>query len=162
INVDAVKRGVSLAFLPGRIEVLCLRPVLVIDGAQNRESAARLKCSVERIFKQDKVIVLLGLSGDKDIRGVCAELLPLADEFILTRASVKRAADPDLIKGYIKGREVRIADDVRESLGIAFSRAGKNDLILATGSFFLISEIRELMIGSKAAGAEWRERRCQG
>jgi len=147
ISVKTVKRGISHAFLPGRMEVLCQRPFLVIDGAQNSASAARLKYSIEQIFKYDKLILLLGLSRDKDIRGVCRELVPLADEVILTRASVERAMDPALLKGYIKGKKAWTTRDVEEGLGMAFSRTVKGDLILATGSFFVIGEVRRLIVG---------------
>ncbi len=147
INAKTVKKGISRAFLPGRMEILCQRPFLVIDGAQNGASAARLKYSIEQIFKYDKLILLLGLSRDKDIIGICRELVPLADEVILTRASVERAMDPALLKGYIKGKKACITRDVEEGLGMAFSRTVKDDLILATGSFFVIGEVRRLMVG---------------
>jgi len=139
---EVVKSGILKAFLPGRMEILCREPLFVIDGAQNAESASRLKYSVEEIFKYDRLILLLGLSADKDIRGVCRELVPLADEIVLTKAQVARAADPHIIRGYIRAGKVRIARDVKESLGIVFGLAGKTDMVLAAGSFYLIGEIR--------------------
>ncbi len=147
IDEDALKKGISSAFIPGRMEIICRRPMVVIDGAQNGDSAERLKYSVEQIFKYDRLILLLGFSRDKDIKSVCRHLVPMADEVVLTRASVNRAADPHLIRGYIKGKSVRITADVKEALGVAFSRAGKNDMILATGSFFVIGEVRGLLLG---------------
>jgi len=150
IDEDALKKGISSAFIPGRMEVICRRPLVVIDGAQNGDSAERLKYSVEQIFKYDRLILLLGFSRDKDIKTVCRHLVPVADEVVLTRASVDRAADPHLIRGYIKGKSVRITSDVKEALGVAFSRAGKNDMILATGSFFVIGEVRGLLVGAQS------------
>ena len=72
--------------------------------------------------------------------------VPLADEVILTRAAVERAADPEVIRGYIKGKRTYSAVDVKEALGAAFGRAGENDMILATGSFFLIGEVRKMIL----------------
>jgi dihydrofolate synthase/folylpolyglutamate synthase len=118
----------------------------VLDGAQNRESAKRLKYSVEQIFNYDRLIVILGLSGDKDIRGVCEELSTIADEFVITRAGVERAANPGTIRGYLRGQKAIITSDVKEALGVALRNASSNDLILATGSFFVIGEIRELVL----------------
>jgi folylpolyglutamate synthase/dihydropteroate synthase len=65
---------------------------------------------------------------------------------VITRAAVKRAADPLLIRGYVRGKRTEITDDTKEALGLALSQAGKNDLILATGSFFVIGEIRKMIL----------------
>ena len=77
---------------------------------------------------------------------MCAELSPLADEVIITRYSSPRSADPDMIRGYIRGKKVSMTRDVKEGLGAALSIAGENDLILATGSFYVVSEVRELVL----------------
>ena len=145
IDIEAVKRGVKDAYIPGRLEVLARNPFIVIDGAQNAESASRLKYSVEDIFKYDKLILLLGLSKDKDIKGVCRELAPLADEVILTRASSKRAASPEIIRGFLKGKKATITRGVKEALGLALAKSAQCDLVLATGSFYMIGEVRELL-----------------
>jgi dihydrofolate synthase/folylpolyglutamate synthase len=145
IDPLALKRGIESAFIPGRMEILSLRPAILIDGAQNGESAAKLKYSVERIFKYDKLILLLGLCRDKDVESVCGELAPAASEIVLTKASADRAMDPHVIRGYIRGKKVSITSDVREALGTALRLAKKNDLILATGSFYVIGEVRQLL-----------------
>ena len=146
VDTAKVKEGIKNAFIPGRMEILSRKPLMLIDGAQNADSADKLKKSVEQIFKYDKLILLLGLSEGKDIKGVCDELASFADEIILTRASVKRAQDPHIIRGYIRKRPVRVTKDVKEALGVALDLAGENDMILATGSFFLIGEVRRLLL----------------
>ncbi|MFC1644026.1 bifunctional folylpolyglutamate synthase/dihydrofolate synthase [Candidatus Omnitrophota bacterium] len=145
LTEDAVKKGVERAFIPGRLEALCRDPLVVIDGAQNAASAQELKYSVEQIFRYDRLILLLGISQGKDIKGVCRHLAPLADEIVLTRASSERAEDPYLIRGYIKGKQIKVTTSAKEALGMALHLAGEKDMILATGSFFLIGEIRNLI-----------------
>ena len=144
----AYKKGLENAFIPGRMETVMKAPLIVIDGAQNCDSARSLKRSVEQIYKYDRLILLLGMSNDKDVKGICDELSGFADEIILTRAGVSRAQDPHIIRGYLKGKSVQITSDTKEALGLAFKMAGKRDLILATGSFYVISEIRELIKGA--------------
>ncbi|MGD2279045.1 MAG: bifunctional folylpolyglutamate synthase/dihydrofolate synthase, partial [Candidatus Omnitrophota bacterium] len=100
-------------------------------------------------FRYDKLVLILGFSKDKDIKGVCGQLVPAADEIVLTKASVARAADPLLVRGYVKNKEVKITNDVKEALGRAFKLAGKGDMILAAGSFFVIGEIRKLLVGAE-------------
>ncbi|MFQ5952754.1 MAG: bifunctional folylpolyglutamate synthase/dihydrofolate synthase [Candidatus Omnitrophota bacterium] len=145
LDEGIIKRGIEKAFIPGRLEVLAREPLVVIDGSQNEESARRLKSSVERIFKYNKLILILGLSKDKDIRGTCRQLASMADEIVFTRASCERAADPLLIRGYIKGKPARVTRDVKEALGVALKKAKKGDMILATGSFYVIGEVRKML-----------------
>jgi folylpolyglutamate synthase/dihydropteroate synthase len=76
-------------------------------------------------------------------------LVPIAGEVIITRASGKRAADPFLVRGYIRGRRVKVTSDVTEGLGVALHMAKPRDLILATGSFYVIGEVRELVLKGK-------------
>ncbi|MGB3112768.1 MAG: folylpolyglutamate synthase/dihydrofolate synthase family protein [Candidatus Omnitrophota bacterium] len=149
IDGKTVKRGIERAFIPGRMEVLSRRPLVVIDGAQNGESAKRLRDSVEKIFKYNKLVLILGVSRDKDIKNICGHLTPMADEVILTKASVERAADPLLLRGSVKGKDVKVTGDVKEALGIAFGKAGAGDMILATGSFFVIGEVRRLILDNR-------------
>jgi len=145
-DVDRVKEGIYGAFIPGRLEVLGSEPLLVIDGAQNSDSAGSLRYSVEQIFDYDRLILLLGVSSDKDIEGVCRALRGLADKTIVTRACTKRAADPFIIKGFLKGMDVEVADNVNEAIGRAYRAARKKDLILATGSFYVIGEVRKAVL----------------
>jgi len=152
IKNDVFAEGIEKAFIPGRMEVLSRSPRVVIDGAQNAASAEQLRHSVEKIFKYNRLILILGVSKGKDIAGVCRYLAPMADEIVLTRASVDRAEDPYLIRGYIRNksrRVVKVTADVTEALGTALQSVGKDDIILATGSFFVIGEIRGKILGGK-------------
>lgn len=144
-DVSAVRRGVREAFLPGRMEVVLKKPLIVLDGLQTSSSAQRVKYSVEHIFKYDRLILLLGLSKNKDAEGICKALSPLADRVILTRAQVERAMDPDVIRGYIKGGSTQVTRDSKEALGLALKEAGDEDMILIAGSFFLVGEVKKLL-----------------
>ena len=146
LDDEALKLGLQQAFIPGRMEIISQNPSMIIDGAQNAESAARLRFSIEEIFKYDRLVLLLGMSKDKDIKGFCKELAPAADKVILTKVDMDRAADPVIMRGYFNGKDVRVTGDVKEALGAAFAEAGENDLVLVTGSFFLIGRVREMIL----------------
>jgi len=144
-DIENFKKGIADAFIPGRMEIVSREPLFVVDGAHNKASANRLKYSVEQILKYDRLILLLGISKDKDIRSICEELVPLSDEVIITRSSSQRSADPGMIRGYIRGRKVIMTETVKEGLGAALAAAGENDLILATGSFYLVGDIKRIL-----------------
>ena len=148
IDKEAVRRGVKAAKWPGRLEVVSKNPCLILDGAQNRASAKALALAVKRAFKYNTLTLVLGVSSDKDIRGILDELLPIAGKIILTKSKVvDRAADPRKIKELIPGNDdIYLTDNVEEAVEKARSVTGNDGLILVTGSLFVVGEAREILI----------------
>jgi dihydrofolate synthase/folylpolyglutamate synthase len=142
ITAGTIREGAGKAFMPARLEIVARNPLIVLDGAQNAYSAAALERAVREIFSYDRVILVLGLARDKDIKGVCDGLSRIADEAVLTRAASPRACDPAVIRGYLRGIPASITFDTREALGRALRSAGEHDLILVAGSFYVAGEIR--------------------
>jgi dihydrofolate synthase/folylpolyglutamate synthase len=118
------------------------RPYLVLDGAQNRASARALRGAVRTNFKYQKLILVLGISNDKDIKGICEELCDLADKVILTKADNPRASLPSDLARYFMDKELFVTANVREARKQAFALSGKEDLILVCGSLFVVGEFR--------------------
>jgi len=145
ISSEAVKKGITKAFIPCRFEVLAENPVTVADGAQNAASCRVLASSVRKIFGPRKVILIAAFCSDKDIKGSCRALRAIADTVVATRARTARAADPSEIAGYFPGKNVMIARGAEEALAISKKMAGKNDIVLAAGSLYLAGEIRSLV-----------------
>ena len=56
VSVDCIKEGLYNTIWPGRLEMLCRKPYIVLDGAQNAASAVVLKSAVKSIFKYRKLI----------------------------------------------------------------------------------------------------------
>lgn len=146
IGVAAIRRGLYNTIWPARCEVISRDPLLVIDGAQNVASSRVLRQAIKDNFKFRKLILILGISQDKDIQGICKEFYSLADQVILTRADNPRAAEPALLSGYFRGKDVYLTRNVKDSLCLAGKKAGKEDLILVTGSLFVVGEARGMFL----------------
>ena len=148
IDKDAVRRGVHNAKWPGRLEVISKWPYIILDGAQNRASSNALIDAVKRTFKYRNLILILGISSDKDIEGILEELLPAAYKIILTKSKIiERAASPENIKGYVnpKDMDINLTQNVEDALAKAKSFAGSEDLVLITGSLFVVGEARQIL-----------------
>ena len=141
INMQAIRRGLYNAVWPGRCEVISRGPVVILDGAQNVASAMVLRNAIKANFKYKKLILVLGVSADKDIAGICKILDPLADEIILTQADTSRAMAASKLSGYFK-RKLYLTESVKKAKFLAGSLAQKNDLVLVTGSLFAVGEYR--------------------
>lgn len=142
-KASAIRQGLYNAVWPGRCEVVGRNPLIVLDGAQNLASAQALRLAIKDNFKYRKLILVLGISSDKDIWGICKELNSLADKIILTSAATPRAADPKKLATYFQ-RNPYLTKSVKEAKLLATSLAAKNDLILVTGSLFVVGEFRDV------------------
>lgn len=145
VGVQAIREGLYDTVWPGRCEVISLAPLVILDGAQNAASAKALSETIKDSFKYKKLILVLGISDDKDIRGVCSQLNALADEIILTKADNPRAANTEALEGYFKEKKLYKTCNIKEALELAKQRASAKDLILVTGSLFVVGEARELL-----------------
>jgi dihydrofolate synthase/folylpolyglutamate synthase len=127
----------------GRLQVLREGPWLVIDVAHNTDSMEKLVAALKKHFRFDNLTFILGFSNDKDIRGMIARAASVTDSIILTRTRSPRAVKPEaLVEEFQRyGVAPWITDSVPEALKAALGRAGRNDLICAAGSIFVIAEV---------------------
>ncbi len=142
VSEDSIRKGLSRVVWPGRMHLIGSSPLVIVDGAQNRSSARALKESIKD-FSFDRLILVLGVSSNKDIAGIARELCPGAGRVILTKADNCRAARPEQLKEKIADyiTAPAITNSSKEALDLAKGEASKDDLILITGSLYLVGEI---------------------
>ena len=146
ISDSAIRQGILDAAWPGRMERIAKDPMILLDGAQNPASAKRLMAGVKRHFHYEKLILVLGMSDDKDLDGILSEFMPAAFYLIATQSANPRALSARIILEHAKefGKEIFAEDSSSAALKKAKSLAGAGDLILVTGSLFLVGEIKQL------------------
>lgn len=144
MEAQTIRDGLYNTFWPGRCEVVCTNPLVVLDGAQNIVSARAIKEAIKENFQYNKLILVLGISKDKDVEGICGQLDDLADEIVLTRSDNPRAAEPKMLAGYFSGKKVHLSANVKDAKAKAEHITKKEDLILFTGSLFVVGEARGL------------------
>jgi dihydrofolate synthase/folylpolyglutamate synthase len=128
---------------PGRLQVLTRSPWLVLDGAHNAASAEVLRQALDSSFEFERLLLVVGLSEGKDALGVLSALTPRAASVYLTRSSHERSAKPSdlepLVRASTRAR-VGIFADAADAFEQALAAAGPRDLVLVTGSLFLVGE----------------------
>ena len=149
---ENIIEGMKRVNWEGRLQVLSRYPLLVADGAHNRDSAQKLRQALRKYFKFDKTILIIGLSSDKDLSGIVAELAPTFDKVIVTRSIHPRAmaAAPIVAEFKKYGIEAEQADDVSIALSLALKLAGAGDMICVTGSLFVVAGAIEQTAGEKS------------
>ncbi|MBN2272383.1 MAG: bifunctional folylpolyglutamate synthase/dihydrofolate synthase [Sedimentisphaerales bacterium] len=145
IDNEKAAHGLGQVSLPGRMEMICDDPRIMIDAAHNAASINALIYAVGQNIPYDSMIVIFGCNKDKDIHGILSMLQYGADKVIFTRSNSPKAMLPqDLADLYteICGKMCQTALTLGEALQLAKAAVCKEDLILITGSFYLIGQAK--------------------
>ncbi|MCR4429363.1 MAG: Mur ligase family protein, partial [Caldiserica bacterium] len=141
-----LRKGFGELKWPGRMEVLSKSPLLVIDGAHNPNKAAALIRGVKEYFEFKGLILILGVSKDKDLEGIIKEFSKENPLVLATAYKSERAFDPEIIQNLCNRINLssQAFPSVESAIKMAFELANKDDLILATGSIYIAGEVRDL------------------
>ncbi len=137
--------GLASVRWPCRMEVLSETPLLIADGAHNRDSARRFRETLAEYFARDRAFLIVGANSDKDIEGIAEELAPIADGVFAVKADHPRAMEPERIAGVFEalGARVEVRHDVGEAIGAAMEASAGDGVICVLGSLFVAAEARE-------------------
>ena len=146
IEDNAIYQGLSNVHWPGRLEVLKKSPIVVIDGAHNPAAMKNLKRVLFTEFNFRKLILVIGIMEDKDIRAMFKQIVPFAHKVILCEPNMDRAASTKIIAKSLQEWNVKYHQikDVKEAVIYALSIANPKDLICVTGSLFTVGEARRI------------------
>ena len=143
-----VRRALTHLRCPARIEVVSREPLTILDSAHNVPSMRALAETLKRDVPFKRLILVLGLARDKDIDGILREIVPLADELILTSSGYPRAAEPGLLGEKVMGlfgRRALVVGEVERAMEEAKRLARPGDCICVTGSFYLAGRVMGVM-----------------
>ena len=148
---ESLRRGLKTTHWPGRLEILGDHPLLVIDGAHNAEAFRELRRVLLQLFSKRKLILVLGFLADKAAAELLPEIVPDAEAVILTKPLSPRAADPLDLEGIAREIcqcSVFVEEEISAAIEKAFSLAAAEDMILISGSLYLIGEARRILKGN--------------
>lgn len=148
INVASIRQGlehvVSLTGLKGRWQQLGQHPLVIADVSHNPDGIRQLLQQLKQL-SYEQLYLIVGTVNDKDLNTVLS-LLPKAAFYYFCQAGIPRALAAEELQAQasLHGLNGQVMADVNEALKEARSRAASNDLILITGSTFVVAEIEEL------------------
>jgi dihydrofolate synthase/folylpolyglutamate synthase len=147
LSLPGIRRGVQQVRWEGRLETVSRQPWIVLDGAHNRDSARCIREALATCFEYGRLILILGISANKNLGGILEELVPLAATTIATRALVPRAAPPQQVADLAARwcSHILVAEDPQKALTVAIAEARPADLILITGSLYLVGDVKRLL-----------------
>lgn len=145
-----LRQSIESVYVPGRMELLVKdSPKILIDGAHNGESMEALVAGIKRHFDVDKIVFVLGVNSDKDIKQILQAINPYCQKLIATRSVSQKAMEPKLIAAEAQelGIDCSLSESSDEALELGKKLAGNSGFVCATGSLYLIAEVREHLLG---------------
>ncbi|EKS4345751.1 bifunctional folylpolyglutamate synthase/dihydrofolate synthase [Clostridium sporogenes] len=132
---------------PARLEIVNKNPLTVIDGAHNMEGIEGLKNNVNKYFKYNKLILILGILKDKQVEDMIKTLVPLADRVLtVTPHNDRGESSKELMHIALKyNNNCEYLEDYKECYNKGKSYYEEGDMILICGSLYMVGDMRKLI-----------------
>lgn len=148
ITDENIKNGIGKTILPGRVEIISRKPLVILDGGHNEDGAKAFYEAVLPELKNKYVIVVAGMMADKSVEKSLKPLMKKADTFFAVTPKNPRAMKcldlADIANKYSK--EVIATENVKDAIKIANMMLGEDAVLLVVGSLYLAGEIRETLL----------------
>lgn len=147
---EALIEGVERASWPGRMELFPGEPRVLLDGAHNPAGSLALAEALSEI-PRDRLFLVPGVMGDKELSGILAPLLPLADAVFAVAPGIERALPAAQLVSFCRtaGCNAQEAGSVGQGIAMARAAAGAGDLVLVCGSLFTVGEARSILLSRR-------------
>jgi len=153
VGEKAIVRGLAAVEWPARFQKWDERTI--IDGAHNPGAARILAQTWREVFGDQKATLVLAVLSDKDLRGICEALVPIAESVLLPKILSERAAAPGELAKMFSIITPSLPHSITPSIADALilARAQPNP-ILITGSLHFAGEVLAHLHGEPAAFEE--------
>jgi dihydrofolate synthase/folylpolyglutamate synthase len=132
--------------VPGRLEVVRRHPLVVLDGAHNPAGAAAAgRALTEDFAAARRVIVVMGCLRGRDPGQLLSALGPdRIDVVVACRPPSPRGQEPDSVVDAAQslGLVAEASETIAEALQRALVLADRDDLVLVTGSLYVVGAAR--------------------
>ena len=157
IPVSAIAEGIRRTSWPGRLELVALD--LLLDVAHNPAGAWALRAAIAALPEDRPRTLIFSCLRDKSLTEMSRILFPLFDSsadggrpfdhIVLAPITNPRAASMEelVAAAAALGAPAQAASDLAGALALARQVTPEGGLIIATGSVYLVGEIRQLAVG---------------
>ena len=148
---EVVDEAFASVRLPGRLEVVGRKPLVVLDGAHNPAGARALAAALDEAFETSSLVLVVGLLRGRDPREMLVALDAARARLVVACPPPSpRALPPEELTA--AARDLGIAAEVAGSVADAVARARKlaepSEMVLITGSLYVVGTARAAIRGA--------------
>lgn len=143
ISDENIRDGIASVSWPGRFELLRREPLFLVDGGHNPQCIEALVQNIRQYLAGRRLTVLTGVLADKDYHCMYADVAPFASEFVTVTPPNPRALSGEGLAEYLRqfGKPAYPCQSVDEGVKKAMELAGKDGVVLAYGSLYMVGDI---------------------
>ena len=148
IPEEAVREGLATVTWPGRFQLMRRDPLFIVDGGHNPQCLKALENAIKTYLPGQKLVFLNGCMADKDYGDMFRWLLPYAREFVTVTPRNPRSLSAEDLARYITenlGAKATACPTVADGVRTAIEKAGKDGVVCACGSLYMIGDIVEAL-----------------
>ncbi|PTJ71894.1 bifunctional folylpolyglutamate synthase/dihydrofolate synthase [Staphylococcus hyicus] len=140
IDFNKMIQGIESVQWKGRIEKVNESPLIIIDGAHNKESVDALVDTIGRYYGLDKVDILFSAIKGKPISNMLTAFNTIANHFYVTGFEFPKALPKQTLYDEVDFEDKTLIDDY-----VDFIKNYQGEALLITGSLYFISEVKSKM-----------------
>lgn len=139
IPYNIIYEALSQTYFPARMEVICKKPFIVLDGAHNPDGANALSLFMKKY--DGKITALIGAMRDKDVEAVLKTTLKYCKNAV--------AVEVENIPRSLNAKDLKILAQkycpcvTAENYSDAIEKIKSSEIVFVFGSLYLAAGIRE-------------------
>ena len=147
ISIANIVKSIKNVSWKGRLEVLSNNPYVVIDGAHNIQGIKTLSRNIKKYFKYENLYLILGILADKDVEEMIKIITPMAKKVYSVTPNSIRGELAESLKDEVSkfNKNCKAFYKYEEAYLEALNDASEKDLILASGSLYMIGDMRKII-----------------
>lgn len=147
ISEQNIYDGIRDVRWPGRFDIVCRKPLFIIDGGHNPQCIEALVKNIRDYLAGKKVIALTGVLADKDYADMYKPVMPLVDRFVCITPPNPRKLEAEQLAQYLReaGAQAQASESILDGVKKAMDLAGEDGVVLCFGSLYSIGGIRDAL-----------------
>ena len=147
ISEQNIYDGIRDVRWPGRFDIVCRKPLFIIDGGHNPQCIGALVKNIRDYLAGKKVIALTGVLADKDYADMYKPVMPLVDRFVCITPPNPRKLEAEQLAQYLQqaGAQAQASESILDGVKKAMELAGEDGVVLCFGSLYSIGGIRDAL-----------------
>lgn len=154
LDREHTARALASTAVPGRLQVLSRRPLLIADGAHNPDGMRALVASLVTMELARPCVAVVAVMRDKAYAEMLTTLAPFLDAIVCTQASERRSLTAAELAAATSaaapGLELVIEADAHAAIDCARKRAGTGGTVLVCGSLYLLEDLADALVAGVA------------
>jgi len=143
LDEDKTRNALHSVVWNGRLQKIGKNPTIILDGAHNPAGMRQLVQNIKSIYKYRRLIVILGILYDKNIKKMVSIISEIADIIVISKSQSHRAAAVETLEKEVKKTGVYYYKEPDSISAFEHAKriADKEDIICVSGSLYTIGEV---------------------